>query len=112
MPYYPNGAPQQPRHAPRRAPRPNPQPHKPRHPDGRKGPRRRRWPIVLAILLIVIGVLYAMGGTSKLPSYQTVSSSVYARDGFQGMAYRVALDPSVTNNQLIAVFKNVTKNDR
>ncbi len=70
--------------------------------------------VVVVIVICILGYFYNLGTQEELPEeleYQVVSSDTYAREGQECMSYRVAVPAEYSDDQLLAVFDEVTDDD-
>lgn len=69
--------------------------------------------IVFIIIGIEITIINALLEDINTPGYEIVRfSESYIRDGRQGIAYSVVVDPEITDSGLKLVFRAVTKDDK
>lgn len=47
----------------------------------------------------------------EIPEYLLGDNSEYARDGVKGLAYRVAVDPQLSENELMAIYRKLIEGD-
>ena len=110
------GQPQTPQAAAYQQPQPSPFAFAQNNAQQKKSAKPKRMK-PLAIVGIVVLVLALIGGLMeafgpKVPAYQVYDAAEnYIRNGVQGVSYRVVIDPSVTDGELVAVYSDLKDRD-
>lgn len=60
---------------------------------------------------VALFLIFTLAFGVDIPAFQQGQVTEYARDGRTGLAYRVVLNPTCTDDQLRVVFNQITKDD-
>ncbi len=89
-------------------------PNSPHWQQPQKQPIRIGKPVIIAasaVAVLAVLILIVSNFGVKIPAYQLGQTTEYTKGERTGLAYRVTVDPSCSDDQLHVVFSRVTRDD-